>query len=296
MQFICFSNTKKYTKNFVNKNSCVLLIKFGQFCKMLRRVQAKIDKKRFVLEYHHQFPTVLTCKNCEKFCHPPFYMCKNLHMYCAMCGLKRSICLKCQCFVYKNNMKLLRTMYENVNFPCENRLLGCSVVAKGSCVAKHQKSCSYTIITCPVPLCSFSYPVQNIFDHFEAEHSTFVYPDNVYQKRIFFSDLMSECIILKNIIQHFGMVFLVRIFVSLTQNFIRYVSVNIGPFKDVEKYAAVIFFEQLEDKAWALVTGCNYIKNGIIPDSKFARKNISELKMHEDFYFAHEVGISRKFD
>lgn len=237
----------------------------------------------------------LKCSNCGAFCHPPFHLCKQSHLFCENCSLKRSLCVHCKSDISEVESENMEILHNTMYFPCENSDNGCLTYSWGFEILQHQEMCQYKMVDCPVRKCNEKIFVADFILHFMDVHPNFLFSDQVLPLgRIFFTELTPEAIVMKNIITDFNMLFLIRIYVSFTGNFMRFSATNIGPIIGEDEYEALVLFKQNNDQFWEFVVDIQFSKKSHNVDSQFVRKNISSLRMQEDFYFDHDIFIRRK--
>lgn len=83
------------------------------------------------------------CKVCYGYMRPPIKMCENGHCHCIFCYNRVPSCPECRGKKIETRNIQLEELFGILSFPCSNAENGCSVVAKGPELIRHEYTCRY---------------------------------------------------------------------------------------------------------------------------------------------------------
>ncbi|KII71680.1 E3 ubiquitin-protein ligase sina [Thelohanellus kitauei] len=102
--------------------------------------------------------TLFECPVCYNVITPPIRQCINGHPVCAKCICRLSACPTCRStYEIQGRNLMMEKLSSIIDFPCRFSKFGCSRLAKGDSIERHEIKCRYQPYKCPYPgqVCSW---------------------------------------------------------------------------------------------------------------------------------------------
>lgn len=106
-------------------------------------------KKCQMSDLDYELLSTLTCSHCPSYLSPPIQVCTNGHSLCPACFKKvkpHGRCPQCPGKFMNRRCFILEKIYDKLLRPCKNQKYGCTFIAKGCNIKRHEKKCLWKFL------------------------------------------------------------------------------------------------------------------------------------------------------
>ena len=115
---------------------------------------------------------VLECVICLEFpITVPIYQCNNGHVLCSSCHGRVTDCPTCRGRLGKVRCLAMEKVLEKFPKPCRFKSSGCSIRLDQTRLDKHEGSCAYKPVSCPMTNCAQLLSIEELIKHFDENHN-----------------------------------------------------------------------------------------------------------------------------
>lgn len=126
----------------------------------------------------------LECPVCTDYMHPPIRQCLIGHSFCDKCYQRLDKCPTCRNPKGTARSYALENLHQKLSFPCKNQVNGCPITMLGTNIRKHEESCPFAPLICPLNVindCLWRGDLNDVIQHCLKRHPTNVYITNIQQ-------------------------------------------------------------------------------------------------------------------
>lgn len=190
--------------------------------------------------------SLLRCRNCQNFMHPPILKCMRGHSYCRRCIRRMQGCVRCDIRSVTRNASL-EEIYHKTLFPCIHD--ECPFEAKPLALLLHEENCNMKAMDCPfspATNCKWLGKKKDIIQHCLTAHplSTFQSDSQNFYFQGFRDRRAVGQVTCETVIEAFGEVFKCVLKIEWCKNIALWCVFNVGGRAHDFKYEIVMVDEK----------------------------------------------------